>query len=213
MEISNRTLALFLAFAVIISIGGTFLSLNKLNSLGKQSTNYATTSTGTALLNITTQASIRFVVNILDFGAGYVNTSGGYTNCTMYVNDSVNINKVGCINFNSVTPYGSFFLENDGSLYVNLTLNCSANSTNFIGGNYSVAKFQYAVSNNESGSCSGVLSNYGWTDADKIDVNICGNLSYISSQNSLRLGVKVVIPYDAYNGSRTATFTATGTGI
>ena len=211
MEISNKTLALFLVAAIVISLGGTIISLNKLNSL---STTGFATSTGVALLNITTSSSIKFVVSTIDFGVGSVNTSGSNQNCTMYVNDTSTITKSGCINFSaSVTPYGPFFLENDGSTNLNVTLNSTKNSTEFIGGNYSIVKLQYAVSNNESGSCTGVLSNYAWTDANRTDMNICTNLTYQDSVDSLRVGIRVVVPYDAPSSNDVVQFIATGTGI
>ena len=216
MEISNNTLALFLIAAVVISVGGTIVSLNRLNTLSQitTTTGFASAnSTGTTMLNISTTSAIRFAINAVDFGAGSVNTTAGGTNCTMWINDSSTFNKSGCTSFNTVNPYGdTFILENDGSTYLNVTLNSTNNTADFIGGNVTVAAFEYVVGNNQSGSCVGTLGLTTWAYVLKVDTNICSNMSYNVAFNTLRIGVKVIIPYDAGSGARSSIFTATGVG-
>ena len=85
-EISNKTLAFLLVVAIAISLGGTFVSMNRLNTLMNLPgvTGFATAnSTGTANVTITASASIRFAVNNLDFGIGAVNSSAGNTVCSL----------------------------------------------------------------------------------------------------------------------------------
>ncbi len=218
MEISNNTLALFLIAAVAISVVGTFVSLDKLNTLSKlTATGFATSnSQATATLNISTTTSIKFSINSVDFGTGSVNTTGTYTNCTMTINESSAITKVGCIGFNDTNAAGdTFIIENDGGTDLNVTLNSTKTAATFIGGNASIVSFQYAVSNNETASgnsCAGTLGLVGWTEVNTSDRNICTNLTYLDGADTLRLGVRVVIPYDAISGAKTSTFTATGVG-
>ena len=136
MEISNKMLAWFVVAAVVVSIFGTVISLNKLNKTNSL-TGFATSNTtGTANVAITTQTVLRFVISAVDFGSGQINTSGGYYNCTMGINDSnpgTIIKSAGCIGFNT-TVGSTFQLQNAGTTYLNVTLNFSKNAADFIGG-------------------------------------------------------------------------------
>jgi hypothetical protein len=213
MDIDNKTLLVFLVAAVVISLAGTIVSLNKLGRLSTVTTGYAS-GTGTASINVSTTTSVRFAISTIDFGTGGVNTTGGYNNCTMTINDSSAITRVGCSGFNSVNTAGdTFVIENDGNTDVNLTFNCSTNESAFIGGTASIRSFQYAVSNNESSSCKGTLSATGWTNVPITNPNICTNLTYVDTTDTIRVGIRIVVPYDSIQGERSATFTATGDAL
>jgi len=210
MEITNKTLALFLVSAIVISLAGTIAALNKLNSMDT-STGFVTSSTGNASLTVNTQASIIFVYNLVDLGSGYVNAS--FNNCTLLINASNAITATGCVGFNTSTYYGdTFIIMNNGNTYLNVTMNSSDNASTFIGGNQSVSAFQYAITNNESGSCLGTLPYNGtWTTFLKWDnPTVCGNLSFLPGSRTLRMGLRVVIPTNAVQGGHTTTFTVTG---
>ncbi len=223
-EISNRTLAALLVLAIVISLGGTIVSLNKIKTLQFfGTTGFATSDTGKVYLNVTPTASIRFAVNTTNFGTGY--TKSGH-NCTMYINKSNSTSAI--TRSKSTYCYGGWqsfdtssemplILENDGNVYVNVTISSDKTASTFIGGSEPVApEFQWKIANNESNSCkndTGVP--YDWTDVTTTDVVLCHNLSYISNENSMAIGLKVVIPYDTPNKGtqQSATITATATDI
>jgi len=212
MEISNKTLAVLLVVTIAISLTGTILSLNTLQE--SKLTGYATyNDTGKAQVIISSSTVLRFIVNTIDFGTGSVNSTG-YTNCTLYVNGSsgTSINRTaGCINFNT-TAGGPLVLENDGTTYINVTINASTNAAEFING--TSPQFQYQIQENETGSCLSGAAATTWTDVVKGTVTqICGNMSYIDANDTLRMGILVTIPADAPPGTRpNAIFTAQGTG-
>ena len=212
MEITNKTLALFLVVAVVISLGGAFMSMKKLGQLSYgTSTGFIPSAQGNATLTINTQASIIFVYNLVDFGAGYVNAS--FNNCTLLINSSNAITATGCVGFNTTTSqYDTFIIMNNGNTYLNVTMNSSDNASTFIGGTSTIAALEYAITNNESGSCLGTLPYNGtWTNIVQYDnPTVCGNLSYIPGSRTLRMGLRVVIPTNSLKGGRTMTFTATG---
>ena len=116
MDISNKTLAWLLIGAIIVSILGTFTALNRIQKLGI--TGAATTTQGTATVNITTSQSIRFAVATIDWGTGGVNTTAGYNNCTLYTDGTSN--GPGCYGFDTVSQ--GLVLENDGNQNVNVTI-------------------------------------------------------------------------------------------
>jgi hypothetical protein len=215
MEVSNKTLALFLVAAVVVSIGGTILSLDRLSRVS--TVGYATDAdTGTATLTIQTLASIKFAINTIDFGTGSVNSSTGIPQCNLTINASNAIAKSNCIGFYDTNNNGAivdtFIIENDGNADLNITLNSTVNSTEFLGGSATYALFQYTVSNNVSGSgaCGGTLGVPTWASFNNVNTNVCTNLSW-SAPDTLRVGIRVGIPDDSLTGQRNATLIATGT--
>ncbi len=219
-EISNRTLAALLVLAIVISLGGTIVSLNRIKTLQFfGATGLAASDTGIVYLNVTPTASVNFAVNSTNFGTGY--TTSGH-NCTMYINKS---NSTAITRSESTYCYGGWasfdassemplILENDGNVNVNVTIASNNDAASFIGGSGPV--FQWKVANNETGSCkneTGIPSD--WTDVTTTPTVLCYNLSYAASSNSMAIGLKVVIPYDTPNKGtqQSAIITATATDI
>ena len=149
-DLSNKSLALLLIVAIVISISGTMMSLNKISEMQGQKTGvtgFATANDqGTGNFSINSTFSIQFLQNRISFGTGRVNTTGGYTTCTVGTNhsprhdgDSSN----GCIRFDAPGDGLNFNLtiENDGNIDANVSLNFSANETTFVGGTSPELKF------------------------------------------------------------------------
>ena len=219
MEISNKTLASLLVLAIVVSVAGTFLSLSRSSRSGITGY-YVSNDTGTTSVNVGSITSLRFDVNAINFGSGSVNSTGGFTNCTMFINGtgSTTITQTGCTGFNTTNLAGDFVLENAGTTYINVTMNSSANSSTFIGGGgagFDNPVFKFTITNNETGSCLITVNYPSWSDSNLIFGNqsqICGNLSPIDTVDTLQIGVYVAIPLNSLTGSRTATFLAQGTG-
>ncbi|MEK6848947.1 MAG: hypothetical protein AABY01_00055 [Nanoarchaeota archaeon] len=236
-DITNKSLATLLIVAIVISIGGTWLVLNKapglLNIAGA-----ASTDTGTATVTINSVASIRFAYDAIDFGSGSVNTTSGNTLCILDTNGTNDSTK--CQGFLANTSY--FQLENDGSTNITVQLLSSKPASTFIGGTN--PQFRYAVFENETTSCRNgtggtgyvdqigggtgnctatdgaggncTVSPRGWTDVNSTGVTgatICMRLGFADLSDSLGFDINLTIPYDAPAGAKTATFTATATTI
>lgn len=213
MELSNKTLAWLVLAAIVVSLTGTILSINSLNMTGLVTYN----TTGNASVSITTQTQLNFVIASLSFGSGSVNGSGGY-NCTMYINKttSPNITQIGgCVGFNTTNLGGVLTLQNDGNTVINVTLNFTANATDFIGGGGApnpAPQFMFSAANNESASCT-TLYDTSWTNVvESTPTTICEGLNYADVSDSLAVGLFVVIPSNTPQGSKTVTITAQGTG-
>ena len=223
-EISNKTLAFLLVVAIAISLGGTFVSMNRLNTLMNLPgvTGFATAnSTGTANVTITASASIRFAVNNLDFGIGAVNSSAGNTVCSL-ASGSVAGFKDGtgqCINFSAVGVLKSLQIENDGNVNLTVNLTSTKNATQFVGGPSAAEQFRFTVTNNDSSSC-GAPTPAAWSPINSSgQMVVCGStggLSFLQSQNSLNMSLNLTIPYDSAFASGTnqvVTLTAIGTSV
>ena len=218
MEISNKTLAWFVIGAVVVSLAGTIASFKSSNN---SMTGYVTSNdTGSASVGISQSVILRFAINTTDFGSGSIDSQSGFTQCNLMINGSQTIYKYGCTSFNENNSGGkdAFVLENAGTSFLSVTLNITGNASTFIGGNQSIAKMRYAVSENETNSCgtNGANILHGdWTDVNvpNAAVVICSNMSYYSTDNSIRVGLNLTIPNDAFSGSRTITLIAQGTNI
>ncbi len=211
MDITNKTLAMFLVAAIVISLAGTIISLNQLNKM----TGYAVSaSTGTARVNVSSTTSITFTTNTIDFGNGSINVA--YNNCTMYANATNgtidNWKSAGCTDFSTALP-APFTLENNGNPDVSVNLNSSTDAAGFLGGSTITPVFQYAVFNAESGSCGAAITPTTWADvnATALGTLVCSDFNALDSNDTLKIAVRIVIPLDA-SGIKTATFTATATG-
>ena len=202
-EISNKTIAALLVVAMVLSLSGTFFSLNKLNMLQKGVTGYATTDTATATLQLQEVTSIVFQTghDAVDWGTGSVDTSNGYTECNLTTSNLSAYS--GCVDFNAQPE--PFILENDGSVNANVTINASADPSSWIGGTN--PGFYFNASNYEPGSCAGTLAS-GETPLNTTEVMLCTNLTFDNSKDTLTLDLKAEVPYDAPTGSKSVTVTA-----
>ncbi len=229
MEVSNRTIMALLIATVVVSLGGTYISLsavnNKLTSIGLVPiTGFAVIPNATATVTVNTISSIKFSQASVAFSTGSVNTASGFNNCTLSTTSASNS---GCTDFSEVsTP---FTIENDGNTNLSVELRSNATATTFIG---SGALFLWNVSVNESGSCvnasgtdrTAVQPNTsvgcgGTTNAcgsifesvSTSNKNICPSLLYNDASDSLNIDINISIPYDAPTGTKIAGIIVTGT--
>ncbi len=214
MDLSNKNLAFLLVVAIVISLGGTIISLDKLNRAGF--TGFATGSdVGTTNFSLTSNVMITFSTSLVNFGTGYVNGSAVGNYCDLSTNATFGWNNTGACGggLKNTTP---FIIRNDGNINVNLTLNASANATGFVtgsgAGGYATPWFNWSLSNNESNSCGTGLNDTTWTNVSQSNKNECVNFLYTDATDTIRLDIKLEIPVDATQVVHTATITATGTG-
>jgi hypothetical protein len=216
LNMNNKTLAIILVVAVLVSITGTLVSLNKLQTVSLAG-HVTSNDTGTASVTISRSVILRFAIDTIEFGSGSVNAT---IPCNLTINNSATITKAGgCNGFNATNAprADTFILENAGTVNLNVTLNISKNSTSFIGGTYPAGPvFRYAISNNESGSCvgGGPAGVSGWTDViENASITICNNLSWTPTNNTLRMGLFLSIPANSIEGSKSVVITAQGTDL
>ena len=235
-DVSNKTIFALLVATVVISLGGTYISMsavnNKLGSLGftptAPITGLALIPNATASVTIQHFSSIRFSDSSVAFGSGNVNTTGGFTKCAL----STVYTPRGCVSFNDVTD--GFTIENDGNSNLSVELRSNVTAAQFIGG--SSPLFLWNVTVNEAGSCvnvsgsdrtavqpntslscsspaSGNTSNCG-ADFEAVSTsnkNICPSLLFLDSSDTLDIDINITISEDAPTGSKLAGFIVTGT--
>ncbi|MBW2980860.1 hypothetical protein KY360_05580 [Candidatus Woesearchaeota archaeon] len=219
-EVSNKTLAALLVVAVVVSLGGTFISLNRLSSLGRVPlvTGLAT-DIGRVNITITEDLTIDTPENLIYFGEGSVTTPFDYaelhsngtlfrwSNTTGYMPDPTYANE------------DIIIIENQGNVWVNVTVITGQNATEYLCtggdtcGEIRDAQYDYWTDDNETGSCL-----YGLNESYSTDFigdgstaqNVCGALKSDTGTNSVKLWVYLKVPRTAQGAKNdTLTFTST----
>ena len=232
-DLPNKTILALLVATVAISLGGTYISMSAVNdrlgSLGfapvTPITGFALIPNATATVTIQTFSSIKFSDSTVAFGSGNVNTTGGFTKCSLSTVGSEGDN-AGCSGFTDQT--NGFTIENDGNSNLSVELRSNATAAQFIGG--SSPLFLWNVSVNEAGSCvnsSGIRSavnpntssNCATHDVCGADFesvstsnkNICPSLLFTDSSDTLDIDINITIPETAPTGAKLVGLIVTGT--
>ena len=234
-EISNKTLALLLIVAIIISLGGMLITLNRLSKLFVPPvTGFGTT--GTVQLSIAETVSINFSAATMDFGPGAVDT--GKAGCLVqnnYTNGSNFDNSGTALPFtNNCTAddfhgnVSNFAVQNIGNR--NVTLNITGGSARTLfgvsGGNYTFnitnkpgsAACLNASSDSYWDNSEGTQTQIAWTvfkgTGAANEIAICNEtgrgMPFESPNNMFYLNIRLNVPYLAY-GSLSDTITLEAT--
>jgi len=207
-ELTNRTLSILLVAAIVISLGGTLISLNRIYQI-----QYAggisgrATDTASMSLDLQALAEVNFTTDTINWGSG--NVVAGKSQCRLDSYSS-SIDSVNCSGF-TPQPNG-LVLENIGNKNVSLNISFEKTAEDFIG--ISTAQLKWNVSDLESGSCGDWKVTQGnWINVSNTsDVEVCGatNGGFKANDDSdtLKLDVMVVIPSDTPPGAKSNTVTA-----
>lgn len=145
MDISNRTLSIFVLAALVVTLVSTSLTLNEMNRVrnrilaGAPSYTGLATGTGNVTVTISTSLNMSILNRTIFFGVGVVSTN--CSNATLQTNGSNFVSHDNCTfntcdgllaNFPSTTPYGDFggvFLGTNNSNIKNCWLNFTDNGS------------------------------------------------------------------------------------
>jgi len=210
MDLSNKSLALLLVAAIVVSLGGTLISLNKLNQQGATGL-----AAGEVNLTITSNTSCNIDTNVT-FG-----TSGKPGGLWILSTNGTN------------TGYGAFSdclataacygmqINNTGNTNINITLLTNYNASTFLGGpQATVDDFQgLAVNGTASGystvrpGCRGLNESWFYINETVRPMHICTNLTWQDANDMLTIEYNVTIDVDTPAGGKTATITITCTQV
>ncbi|RMF06493.1 hypothetical protein D6764_02115 [Candidatus Woesearchaeota archaeon] len=200
IEVSNKTLAFLLVTAIVISLGGTLISLNKLGKLGATGITGAAAGTGNVSLTIGVDTTLNVVNGQIDFGTGSI--TGGNSYAILDSDYDPNVYWSGSEVAQFIT------LQNDGNVKLNITFNSTATAAEFIGG--TSPDFNYTVRDFEAGSCTIGLAS-GENTVALSDNPVCESLAVGTAGNSyadtVNISVRLFIPVDASQTATTVNFT------
>lgn len=194
------TLAVIVILIALVNIGITFYKFGGFDRLTGRATD-----AGSANLSIQSVATVNFTTAIINWGDGAVVEDAGHA-----LLDSTN----GTVEDGNWTPNSAgLILQNDGNVNVRINLTASNNATTFIGGTVDGGPlYEIKTNYSEIGSCvSGLASSY--YTANTSQMPSCGNLTYVNTNDTLRIDVRVVIPQDAEVGVKGSVITATATAV
>jgi len=211
-EISNKTLAILLIAAIVVSLGGTLISLNRLAKIKAPIITgfYGAAEEALVQLEISSLVQVNFTTDTIDWGSGYV--KAGYDFCVLNSYDA----SIGA-NCSSFTPQtAGLVLENIGNRNVTLNITMQKNAADFIGGASPVC--QWNVSELESGSAPGLeLTPGDWQSCSTTAVVVCNSTGdgflATDATDTLNFDVLVQIPSDAAPGTKSNVMTASAAQI
>jgi hypothetical protein len=214
-KVSNNALAALVVAALVVSVAGVYMATSRSAITGAQSAN----PNGTVQFVLQQVASLRFAINSVNFGTGFVNTSNQNRVCNL---DTLGNNPPElCRNFTTVTQ--GFVLENDGTINLTVDLVSNATADQFIGGDTSLNSFQWRIANNETDACLNLTGPANFTEVNTTSpgTRICqprfgeasSALNFLDSADTLLININVTIPYDALAGTKRALLIATGTAV
>jgi hypothetical protein len=212
-DITNKTLAVFLFVATVVSLGGFLMTFNTLDGISGR----ATTDTGTSNFSINSTISVAFTTNAVEFGVGVVNASGAH-NCTLNTtgpgmhNGAANpTGGPDCIGFNATVE--PLRIQNQGTQNVTLNISFNATSSSFVSG--TTPDLTFRASFNETGSCGNATSatlNTAMTSVTVANTNysICNSTTFgwVTNNRTLNIDLGIKIPQDATPGAKRVTITA-----
>lgn len=203
MDISNKTLAMFLVAAIVVSIAGTTISLNKLGGVGSNApTGYATTDIGNVTINIGAAVSI------------IINTTGSSDTlafgCTPSGDSDVIINSENTSDTPTYCPTNpnnaTIKVYNDGNVDANVSINVSNVGENtsahtggagtFLSSPGSNSWIAYRIFNGTNVGCAGNQpSGYNNFTTSGVFHQACDNLSY--PNGDFHFAVEMLLPKSA----------------
>lgn len=213
-ELSNKALSLFLLAAIVVSLGGTLVVLNKLGTM--HPTGFAASATGTVNLTVASTKSITTnESNLINFGS--CTTAGSYFDV---INSENTLNtSTRCPSLDST--YRNISVRNDGNANGSITVAFSACAPG--GGNASCAflnssgspksTLQFRTTSSGRPPYTGGCSNTPITAYTIVNgthpVAACTQLDAGASANSLVLNVQIGLSPSTYlvtNTQNTVTF-------
>ena len=198
-EISNKTLAILLIGAIVISLGGTLISLNRLAGIKIPMITglYGEPHEAIVQLDITSVVQVNFTTDTINWGSGTVVVGKDF--CVLNSYDS----SIGA-NCSTFTPQtAGLVLENIGNKNVTLNITMQKNAADFIHPTNAVC--QWNVSNLETGSCPGMARTpSSWQTCSATPTVVCNSTGngFLADDgaDTLKFDVRVQIPSAATGG-------------
>jgi len=198
MSENNNLLMIVAIIALCVALVNLGITINKIGDI-REFTGYAI-DTGTANLTITSNASIEFITDTINWGVGGVDE----TPTSAWMDSEGNV-----VDGDWTSVSQGLTLQNDGNCNVTFTLTTSKNAAEFIGGTAVTPIFEIKLTNNQSDSCCGTNSLSTYTTADKSAQQACDNFSFVDTADLLDIDVNITIPEDALPGAKGTVITAT----
>lgn len=193
-DISNRTLVMLTALAIIFSLFGVTTILGRLGQPFPLITGFSAVEQANVTVTVATVLSIDATSNVT-FGNGS-NVNG----VILTTNESQQPNP------STFAEPGDFRIENDGNVDVNVSINSSRASLFITSGTAPLYNWSGTNATNDNG-CTGVDNLTTANTAFGVgaqNVTVCDNLTYRNAADSVNVSVWVFVPQDTAPGTYSA---------
>jgi len=201
-EVSNKMLVGLLVVAIVVSLVGTFVSLNKIGKIGISG---AQVTQGTLDFTLQSAAVVNVTTTTVNFGN--VKVGGGNLSCTL---DSETGGDGTCdpAGTDGTSANGGFVFENIGNVDINVSVQSGKLAAGLIGGNQDGGPAYKWKCRTKSGTGTAIISSF--TDVTNASASLCyANMDESSSpgEDTAYLDIQLKIPSDATPGSKQDTIT------
>lgn len=203
---TDKGLLIVAIIAVVVSVVGAGITYSFITSFKSRLTGFV--SSGVVNLTVESAAVVNFTTDEINWESGRVDD--GSVNATL--DTSAGANNV--TNGNWTGNTAGFVVENIGNNNITFELGTATTAASLIGGAAGGGpEYMYNVTDDtaEDNSCN--FTTDGATEGIYIEVNasrsICDVFDFASSNNQLRIDIRIVIPSDSKTGELTDTITAT----
>ncbi len=180
MEITDRVLTFTGLIAILVVLGSISLILFTTGGIsGLTGFNIINETEGTVNVTVDTTVEVALLNANVDFGSGFVSASGN----TLINSTEPNANP------NSFSSPTSFWLRNDGNVYINLTINSSKTALDLF--STPTPAYQYRLEN---------TSHNEWTNSSCFDAG-SDSMAFALVVQDLDTGEKTVCPNLSYANS------------
>ena len=190
-DISNKTLAVLVGLAIIISLAGIMFA-------PKGAITGKATDTGTAQLHNLGEIAVTATDSSIDFGTGSVNESG---TCTL---DSAAGTASAACSGTGWLPSGKdvFEIQNTGTYDVNITIKAIKSAATWLNGTTPTQQYERL-----DGVCYGTNNQSTYASMLTTETKLCSNLTPDKLTN---VSLNISLKSDANTGTLTNTITFTG---
>lgn len=211
-DISNRTLALFLVAAIVLSAGSMLIFLDR----GSNPTGYATSGTGTVDLDVTSTLAITMEDNSIDYGE--CTLLPGVTTYVDSALNSSNVNNTQCTltGWADVDDSGNnagdwIQVQNYGNIPAKVTFTSDTIQNDFFTGDQNLSKLRYKTAqgldatNTSTTGCAS-LGSEAEIDSTSTNFSVCTSLAS-GPQGLVRLYTEADMTYDVTGTTNQVTLT------
>lgn len=127
----------------------------------------------------------------------------------LVINNTVNFNTltIGTSNDTTTNNPAPFVIQNDGNVNVNVSIYALASDPLWDAATLNTSYFQFKVDNFTSENNSFKWGLLQWTNVSSSAILAVGNLSYIDSNDSAEVDIKITVPYGELIGDKSSTLT------
>jgi hypothetical protein len=200
MEMSNKSLALLLVIALVISLGGTLISLTKISEirqvkpLPQKIVTGLTTGAGKVEVTLGSLTACNVDTNV-SFGTGMPTGT-----LILSTADDTGANASGFNNCSDSTPspcYRGMQINNTGNSYIVVNFSSDKNASGLLGDSSPLTGFTYDIRNGtfKTTLAVGCIAVLGTSGSINLNTNytVCGNLSYITGADTVSIGYNITI--------------------